>query len=1126
MGTASTTAMRAEETRLKREIEYCQKRLHDLQASNERDARVLKDKVQQCEERIKELLRERSEIRKQLQQRETELKATERERAGLAVQLKQQQQQQAAPGNPKTEKQLRDTADQAAAMCAKLKEALDKARHTSEDDRRRLRQLESHLRRSEQERDACDAELRKLAEADYPRQLSRAEKELRAQEEHYREQARKLGVSLQEAKDLASRYMNELGEATVHATALENELQLARERAQDAASGTGKQLDAAMGQLTATQRRLADLERLLAQRMAESGRLLDAANDHVEELKAEIARLEQEREQVQQEMQGRIRELTRDYHAAKREFESSVKGADSERTKRLHDTQARLDRAAKEAIDLKAEVSELRGILLKKEMAWKDRQLELEGDLQAAASDYEAMHRQLADQHAEFDARVAALGDQADKKERAWAAERTGILEKLDAAHKDGFRLREALDDLQRDAAQARADCDADLRRTRQEMADLLADVDAKTAQWDKERRDMVHAHAAELAELGDEHALREQQAQDDRAQLEALLGNTRDALQAQAAAHTRQLDALQTQAADAADSAEKHALAKQILQERLAEREAAAGARITELEDALDRARVEREETEAELLEELQAAEHKAARCEDEAHTERMEADALREENAALAARTEELAAAAEELAAECAGLQQELADGSAQADSQQQEALAHYAGLLQATADRHRAEKSQWTAEREAMQARLNRYKYREHMWAIQEGHLQEQLEIKEAARQHMVQEARSLYCELQDEAAAAGEQLDAGAALADGIALLQMGGGSSEALDGSLAEVRELTRAVFLECVERAQEARVGTVRAESAMQELAVMRMQGQIVETVGDMSAQHKAERARLEDDLAAARTDYRKLQELAAASRAAFEAQIGELEARIGELAAPGASPDAARLEAENAALVGQVTQLGDYAAELEARLEVADYAVDDERAAGDQQRAALESQNAHMARVLEQCEVDMSAQVEQISDMGQHIAELESDRAIMAEQTQFQITWLKENYSKAYQDLDSVLSGTGGGHNNLRQRIRYVESLKSQIVALKRECLEASRDRDRFRHSANLLKSELGAYKEVGGADALRPRVQARARSAMAPAPRSALGRKGAAVARRALEDARLHQQMTVVDE
>ncbi|KAJ2748602.1 hypothetical protein IWQ56_007418, partial [Coemansia nantahalensis] len=325
-----------------------------------------------------------------------------------------------------------------------------------------------------------------------------------------------------------------------------------------------------------------------------------------------------------------------------------------------------------------------------------------------------------------------------------------------------------------------------------------------------------------------------------------------------------------------------------------------------------------------------------------------------------------------------------------------------------------------------------------------------------------------------------------------------------------------------------------AHVASVRAEGAVQELSYMRMQGQIVETVGDMSAQHKAECARLEADLAAARADYRKLQEMAVANRAAFEARVAELDARIAE---SGAAPDAAQLESENAALAAQVQQLGDLATDLEARLEVADYAVDDERAEADRQRLGLESQNAHMTRVLEQCEVDMAAHVEQISAMGQHIAELESDRAIMAEQTQFQIAWLKENYAKAYQDLDAALNGNGGGgggHNNLRQRIRYVESLKTQILALKRECLEAARDRDRFRHSAALLKSELGAYKEVSGAEALRSRVPARARSvarrpdaaSAADGPRSALARKGAAVARRALDDARQHQQMAVVDE
>ncbi|KAJ1735869.1 hypothetical protein LPJ61_000313 [Coemansia biformis] len=1148
-GAVATTAMRAEESRLKREIEYCQKRLHDLQSSSERDARVLKDKVQQAEERIKDLLRERSDISKRLLQREAELKAKERERVGLAAQLKQQQA--AAPlANPKTEKQLRDNAEQASSMCAKLKEALDKARRTSEEDKRRLRQLESQLRRSEQEKGAYEGELRKLGEVDYPRQLSRAEKELREQEEHYREKARKLNVSLQEARDLASRYMNELGEATVHATALENELQLARERAQDTASGTEKQLDTAMSQLSATQRRLGDLERLAAQRATESGRLLDAANDHVEELKAEIGRLEQEREQAQLEMQGRIRELTRDYKSAKREFESSVKDADSERTKRLHDTQSRLERATKETIDLKAEVSELRGILLKKEMGWKDRQLELEGDLQAAASDYGAMQKRLIEQHAEFDARVKALEDQAQKKERAWTSERTSILEKLDAAHKDGFKLREALDDLQKDAAQTKADCEADLRRTGQEMAALLAETEHRTAQWEKERRELARSHTAELAELNEECALLEQQLNDDRGKFEAQLGDARDELAAQARAHREQTASLQAQAAGVADSLEKHALATQILEERLAKSDAKAAARIAALEESLDSARLEHERGAAELLEELRVAEQRAAECEDEAHGERMEAEALRAENSSLCARLDGLAAASEELAAECAGLQDmvdDLAEGSAQADGQRDEALSHYTGVMQALSDKHCAEKTQWKAEREAMQERLNRYKYREHMWAIQEQYLQEHLAIKEAARQHMVQEARNLFCELQDEAEVAGEQMDAGAALADDLQhlLTLQAGGDGAGLDQHLSEVRELTRAVFLESIQRAQEAGISRVRVESAVQELAFMRVQGQIVETVGDMSAQHKAERARLESALAAARSDYRGLQELAAGNCATYEAQVGELRARIGELVEPGNTQDAARLEAENATLVATVKRLGNLVAELEARLEVADYAVDDERAESDRHQTALESQNAHMNRVLEQCEVDMAAQVEQISAMGQFIAELESERAIMAEQTRFQINWLKENYSKAYQDLDTVLSN-GGGHSNLQQRIRYVESLKTQILTLKRECFEASRDRDRFRHNVSLLKSELGAYKEVSDVDAARSRIQARGRPTAqrsgsvsrralgagtepaADASRTALGMKGAAVARKALEDARQlqHQQMTVADE
>ncbi|KAJ2281353.1 hypothetical protein EV176_000519 [Coemansia sp. RSA 451] len=172
------------------------------------------------------------------------------------------------------------------------------------------------------------------------------------------------------------------------------------------------------------------------------------------------------------------------------------------------------------------------------------------------------------------------------------------------------------------------------------------------------------------------------------------------------------------------------------------------------------------------------------------------------------------------------------------------------------------------------------------------------------------------------------------------------------------------------------------------------------------------------------------------------------------------------------------------------------------------------------------MTRVLEQCEVNMATHVSDINAMGQRIAELESERAILAEQTQFQTTWLKENYAKAYQDLDAVLSHSG--HNNLRQRIRYVEGLKTQILALKKEGFECSRERDRFKHSVGLLKSELDAYKEVNDVEEFRASRSAFARrnTLGRGETRARLAKKGAAVVGRALDDALRTQHMSIVDE
>ncbi|KAJ2384622.1 hypothetical protein H4S02_004731, partial [Coemansia sp. RSA 2611] len=763
-----------------------------------------------------------------------------------------------------------------------------------------------------------------------------------------------------------------------------------------------------------------------------------------------------------------------------------------------------------------------------------------------------ALQTQFAEQHEKFTSHIQEMEEQARKSERLWNNERTNILEKLDSAHKDGFRLRDSLDALQREAAQVRADCDADMKRAGQELADMRAEVEQQAAKWDAERKELTRAHNEALAELKDECAMLEQQLQDERHSLEGQLQEARDELNEFQDTHGERVALLELQLSEAADSYEKQVLENQMLEERLLESDAKAAERADELEALLEEARLEQQQGLRQLESERDAAQQKAAEFSSRLQSECLETEALRTENEGLSSRMQELVEANDELTGDCARLQDmvdELADDAARGDSERDEALAHYTGLMQQLSDKHRAEKDQWAAERAAMQSRLERYRHRDNMWAIQQQSLRDLLEIKEDARAHMVSEAQDLFCELQGEEAVSYEQTEACADLVGDIQDLLASASlddSADAFAQQVSEVREFTRRVFLESIQRAQEAKLSQMRVESEVQELRSMRMQGQIVETVSEMSAQHKAERARLEADLSAARSDYRSLQELASANRAASETRVAELEAKISELVAPGASSqDVAQLESDNAALAAQCKQLAELSADLEARLEVFEYSAEDERAEFERQQAMLESRNTHMTRVLEQCEVNMATHVEEMNNMGQRIAELESERAILAEQTQFQINWLKENYSKAYQDLDIVLNNEGG-HGNLRQRIRYVESLKTQILGLKKESFEFARDRDRYKHRVNLFKSELDAYKEVKDVETYRARTHVHSRLAVrrnksvgrrtlgagaepaGDSQRSALGKKGAAVVSRALEEARRHRQpqMTVVDE
>ncbi|KAJ1880134.1 hypothetical protein LPJ57_002433 [Coemansia sp. RSA 486] len=1075
-GSTAMTAIRAEETRLRREIEHYQKTLHELQAEGARDARMLSDKIKQAEQRIREMQKERTELRQRLLKAENELRAKEKE----VDLLEKQQHQKQVVANPKTEKALRERSEAADAMCARLKAGMEKMTHTLEEHRRKVRQLEHQLRKKEQEKELLETELDNVKEADYPHQVKVVEKEMRHREEQWREEMRKLNMAVQDARDSASRYMNELGEATVHATALEAELHAVREKKRTESSELQKQFELAIAELTSTKSKFSNLEQRAKQQGDDANRVLNAANGHIDDLNDEIAHLKEEREQMRNHLHGEIEKLTRDYQNAQREFASTVKGADDERTHRMVEAQSRLERANKEISDLKSTISELRGILLSKEMYWKNRVIEVNSDLERVGIDYQTLQEQSKEQLDQLLARIEEMEQNAAQSESAWSKERSGLIEKLDGAHKDGFRLRDALDTLQKEASQTKADSEADVLRMKQELEDYQAEMDRREDQWAKERREMQRSHAESLSELKEEMAFASQQLNDEKAELDQQLQETHAELES--VMHSREDDIRERDARldDLEAELQNQMQINREIEAQLADRDNEYENRISQLEAAAEettRALQDRlEQMQQELHEAQQNAEHASQRLQEEADA----ADDLRQENDNIVSQMQELEDINAELKNDCHQLQMQLSEVSDDimgADEVRDQALSYYAGLMQALADKHRAEKDSWKAERKALRSRIDRYQYREAMYAIAQQHLYQTLSIKEDARLHMVQEARNLYCELQDQADIAVDNMDIGAELAHDLEqLLSLESSSQDTpeIEQMIDDMRVWTRRSFIGDMQRVQDTLTASAKAEFGAQELRFMSMHGEIVGVVEEMSQQHKHEKAKLKSVIDAGEAEYRQLEEMATKDRALFEARINELEAALRDSGSrAGTSADASELEAKNAEMTRII-------AELEAQVDVVNCQASDDQAVSEQQLNAYEKHNAHLRQLVEECESNMATQVDQIQHMRQHIAEVESERAILAEQSQFQINWLKEHHAMAYKDLDMVLNNNGG-HTNLRQRIKYVENLKSQILTLKKENFDCSRERDRFKYHVNLLKSELDAYKEVNDVELLR---------------------------------------------
>ena len=156
---------------------------------------------------------------------------------------------------------------------------------------------------------------------------------------------------------------------------------------------------------------------------------------------------------------------------------------------------------------------------------------------------------------------------------------------------------------------------------------------------------------------------------------------------------------------------------------------------------------------------------------------------------------------------------------------------------------------------------------------------------------------------------------------------------------------------------------------------------------------------------------------------------------------------------------------------------ELEARLDMYDRELEEERG---QHEAELEESDARAKKfqdMLEQSERDMTELVDEVRNLQQLVYEADTEKNVMAEQMNWQVEWLKSNYTLAYQEMNKMLNTNAqlAGHQNIRQKIRYVQQLKEDNIALKREKLVLAKARDGFCRKVDQLERELEAYKVIG---------------------------------------------------
>ncbi|KAJ1650510.1 hypothetical protein IWQ61_008703, partial [Dispira simplex] len=117
------------------------------------------------------------------------------------------------------------------------------------------------------------------------------------------------------------------------------------------------------------------------------------------------------------------------------------------------------------------------------------------------------------------------------------------------------------------------------------------------------------------------------------------------------------------------------------------------------------------------------------------------------------------------------------------------------------------------------------------------------------------------------------------------------------------------------------------------------------------------------------------------------------------------------------------------------------------------------------------------------------VESLRAQVFESEAAQEELANQMEHQVQFLQKNYNAAYKDMVKAqgLNAQLAGHNNLKQKIKYITQLKEENQTLKRNELILEKTRDTLRRRVMHLERDLEAYQAVGitGQQLVRSRVE-----------------------------------------